>query len=249
MTTSIRLPPQAIKKENAEFLVTKVRSKSLQAIALFGGSFDPIHSGHLAVARAAMKRFALDRVYFIPCGSPPHKQRRRLAAFPHRVAMAALACADRTEFVPSLAEAGEDMGGHEKFYSVDTVRRFRHHFHSGERLYFIVGADQFLGIATWKDYETLLGSCDFIVANRPGFLIETLRLAIPTKLLGRKSARRTQAHPDAIALRKTTVYPLTTVSSHVSATEIRRRIRQGKSINGLVPPRVEEYIEKQALYR
>lgn len=229
--------------------MTDARPKTQQAVALFGGSFDPIHSGHLAVARSAMKRFSLDRVYFIPSGLPPHKQRRRLAAYPHRVAMVTLACADHPEFVPSLAEGGEDQGGHEIFYSVDTVRHFRRHLHAHEHLYFIVGADQFLGISTWKDYETLLGSCDFIVANRPGFMIGALRLVIPPELLGRHKSRPVADDPDAIALRRTTVYPLTTVSSHVSATEIRRRIRHGEPISGLVPPRVEEYIQKQALYR
>jgi nicotinate-nucleotide adenylyltransferase len=229
--------------------MTGAHPKAREAVALFGGSFDPIHSGHLAVARAAMKRFGLDRIYFIPSGLPPHKQRRRLAAFPHRVAMVALACGDHPGFVPSLAEAGEDLGGHEISYSVDTVRYFRHHFHRHEHLYFIMGADQFLGISTWKDYEILLGSCDFIVANRPGFQIEALRLVIPSELLGRHKSNPEPDDPDAIALRRTAVYPLTTVSSHVSATEIRRRIRHGEPISGLVPPRVEEYIQKQALYR
>jgi nicotinate-nucleotide adenylyltransferase len=225
------------------------RAKAQQSVALFGGSFDPIHSGHLSVARSAMRRFALDRIYFIPSGLPPHKQRRRLAPFPHRVAMVALACADHEEFVPSLAEAGEDLNGYQISYSVDTVRHFRYQLHRHEHLYFILGADQFLEIATWKDYETLLGSCDFIVANRPGFDIGMLRLVIPPELLGRHKATAAPEDPDAIALRKTTVHPLTTVSSHVSATEIRRRIRHGEPISGLVPPRVEDYIHKQALYQ
>jgi nicotinate-nucleotide adenylyltransferase len=229
--------------------MTHPRPKAPQAVALFGGSFDPIHSGHLAVARAAVKRFSLDRVYFIPSGMPPHKQRRRLASFAHRFAMVSLACADHEEFVPSLAEAGDDETGHRVSYSVDTVRHYRHALHARDHLYFILGADQFLGIATWKDYETLLSLTDFIVANRPGFRIEALRLVIPPEVLGRHKAHPAPADPDAIALRRTTVYPLTTVSSHVSATEIRRRIRHGEPISGLVPARVEEYIEKQALYR
>lgn len=229
--------------------LTHARAKSQKSVALFGGSFDPIHSGHLAVARAAVKRFGLDRVYFIPSGLPPHKQRRRLAAFAHRFAMVSLACADHEDFVPSLAEAGEDMSGHKISYSVDTVRHFRHVLHAHEHLYFILGADQFLGIATWKDYETLLGLCDFIVANRPGFRMDTLRLVIPPSVLGRHGAYPAPDDPEAIALRRTTVYPLTTVSSQVSATEIRRRIRHGETISGLVPPRIEEYIQKQELYR
>jgi nicotinate-nucleotide adenylyltransferase len=229
--------------------MSHTRPKPPLSVALYGGSFDPIHSGHLAVARSALKRFALDRIYFIPSGTPPHKQRRRLAAFPHRVAMVALACADNDEFVPSLAEAGDDLGSRQISYSIDTVRHFRRQLHAHEHLYFMMGADQFLEIATWKDYETLLGSCDFIVANRPGFDIGMLRLVIPPELLGRHKSSAAPEDPEAIALRKTTVHPLTTVSSHVSATEIRRRIRHGESISGLVPPRVEDYIQKQALYK
>jgi nicotinate-nucleotide adenylyltransferase len=229
--------------------MTQHQAKAQTSVALFGGSFDPIHSGHLAVARSAVKRFGLERVYFIPSGVPPHKPKRHLAPFAHRMAMVALACADHEEFLPSLAEAGEDQSGQQVFYSVDTVRHFRHMLHAHEHLYFIMGADQFLGIATWKDYETLLGLCDFIVANRPGFRIEALRLVIPPELQGRRGAEAAHSDHDTILLRRTAIHPLTTVSSNVSSTEIRRRIRNGERISGLVPPRVEEYIEKQALYR
>ncbi|MGH9593174.1 MAG: nicotinate-nucleotide adenylyltransferase [Bryobacteraceae bacterium] len=219
-------------------------------VALFGGSFDPIHSGHLAVARAAVQRFHLERVHFIPSGIPPHKQRRKLASFADRYAMVSLACAGHTEFVPSLLEGGEDHSGRVISYSVDTVRHFRHALHGrAENLYFILGADQFLGISTWRDYETLLGLCDFIVANRPGFRLETLRLVIPPELLGRHKAHPKPDDPNAILLRRTTVHPLETVASEISSTEIRRRVRNAASIDGLVPARVEEYIEKQALYR
>jgi nicotinate-nucleotide adenylyltransferase len=219
-------------------------------IALFGGSFDPIHVGHLAVARAAQRRFHLERIHFIPCGRPPHKHRHHLAPFPHRFAMVVLACADHPAFVPSLAEAGPDLSGRQVFYSIDTVRHFRQIFRRhGDHLYFILGADSFLEIPTWKDYEVLLGSCDFIVASRPGFRMEALRLVIPPELLGRPGASGAELDPRAIALRRTCVYLLDTVTSHVSATDVRRRLHRGQSIHGLVPLRVEEYISKQALYR
>jgi nicotinate-nucleotide adenylyltransferase len=196
-------------------------------IALFGGTFDPIHIGHLAVARAAERRFHLDRY-----------------------AMVALACADHPRFVPSLAESGSGHSGREIFYSVDTVRHFKQKFHGGGvRLYFLMGADSFLHIPAWKDYETLLGLCDFIVASRPGFQSDALRLVIPPELFARPGSVHAPLDPRAIALRRTTIYLLDTVSSHVSATEVRHRLDGNEPIRGLVPPRVEEYITKQALYR
>jgi nicotinate-nucleotide adenylyltransferase len=217
-----------------------------RAIALFGGSFDPIHTGHVAVAQAAARRFRLDAVHFIASGRPPHKTKAHLTPFIHRFTMVALACADHPEFLPSLAEAGLEGGSERLFYSIDTVRQFRRHASQpNEQLYFIVGADAFLEIPTWKSYEALLDSCDFIVAHRPGFRLDVLRLVIPPELL----ARRPSQQPQTIALRRTAVHLLPTVSSEVSSTEIRRRIRHGQSIHGLVPPRVEEYIVKQALYR
>ncbi len=215
-----------------------------RSIALFGGTFDPVHAGHIAVAQAAQRRFHLDGVHFIPSSRPPHKSRSELTPFVHRYAMVALACADHRGFLPSLAEAPMDGAMPPFFYTVDTVRRFRR-AHPDDHIYFIVGADQFLEIPTWKSYETLLDLCDFIIASRPGFRIDALRLVIPPEKLGRVPAN----DPHKIALRKSTIHLLTTVSSHVSSTEIRDRLEQQKSIHGLVPPRVEEYIQGQALYK
>jgi nicotinate-nucleotide adenylyltransferase len=219
-------------------------------IALFGGTFDPIHIGHLAVARAAERRFHLDEIHFIPSGRPPHKQRSRIASYADRYAMTSIACADHPRFIPSLAESGAGQSGREVFYSVDTVRYFKHKHHATRpHFYFIVGADSFLDIPTWKDYETLLGLCDFIVVSRPGFNLDALRLVIPPELLGRRGAAHAPLDPRAITLKRTVVYILDTVASHVSATEVRLRLDRNESIHGLVPQRVEEYITKKAIYR
>ena len=239
-----------------------VRGKATggRRIALFGGTFDPIHLGHLAVAQAALRAFRLDRVFFIPSGHPPHKPLGELSPYAHRFAMVALACAGNRRFVPSLAECA-DGAGPTAFYSVDTVRRFKSEYdrsseRSGDRLYFIVGADSFLQIATWKDYETLLGLCDFVVASRPGFRTDALRQVIPPELLAdstqsapKATSRKGSRGLRAIALRDSTVHLLDTVASRVSATDVRRRLDRGASVRGLVPPHVEEYITKQALYR
>ncbi len=218
-------------------------------IALFGGTFDPIHSGHLAVARAAVRRFALDRVHFIPCARPPHKPASELAGFAHRFAMVALACDGYATFLPSLAEAETDGRASRVYYSVDTVRRFRRLLHApGDRLFFLLGADSFLQIDSWHRYEQLLNLCDFIVAHRPGFPVESLRKVIPARLLGRPATPRWSGRR-AIPLRRTTVHLLENVNSEVSATEVRHRAERGKSLRGLVPQSVEEYIKKDNLYR
>ena len=215
-----------------------------RSVALFGGTFDPIHVGHIAVAQAAQRRFHLDAIHFIPSSRPPHKTKMALTPFLHRYAMVALACADHATFIPSVAEAEMDGATPRVFYTIDTVRRFRRE-HPDDHLYFVVGADQFLELPTWKSYEALLDCCDLIIASRPRFKLEALRLVIPPEKLGTDAA----PHPNRIALRKSVIHMLTTVSSHVSSTEIRSRLNEQKSIHGLVPARVEEYILGQALYR
>jgi len=108
-----------------------------------------------------------------------------------------------------------------------------------------VGADQFLEIPTWKNYEALLDSCDFIIASRPGFRLDALRLVLPPEKMGRTPSN----DPSKIVLRKSVVHLLTTVSSHISSTEVRNRLDRRQDIHGLVPEAVEEYIRGQALYR
>jgi nicotinate-nucleotide adenylyltransferase len=229
-------------------------------IGIFGGSFDPIHSGHLAVARAADRRFNFDEIHFIAASRPPHKLKQHLAPFPHRFAMVALACADHPHFVPSLAEAGEDFSGTQLHYSIDTVRYFRHAYNgAGDRVFFLVGADAFLDIPMWKEYESLLELCDFVIANRPGIRLEALRLVIPPDLIATPDPLRDKRdkEEDALAsgspvvarLHRTNAYLLENVANEVSATDIRRKANRGQSIHGLVSARVEEYILKQGLYR
>jgi nicotinate-nucleotide adenylyltransferase len=179
--------------------------------------------------------------------------KQHLAPFPHRFAMVSLASTEHPHFIPSLAEAGEDFSGSQLHYSVDTVRYFRHAYHgAGDRIFFIIGADAFLDIPMWKEYESLLGLCDFIIANRPGIHAEALKLVIPPDLMAAANAKRDPDPPPSqliAQLRRTNVYLLENVSSDVSATDIRRRAHKGQAIHGLVSARVEEYIHKQGLYK
>ena len=218
---------------------TKWRRK----IALFGGTFDPVHTGHIRVAEVALRKFGLDAIYFIPSANSPHKKVRPLTEFVHRYAMVVLACQERRRFLPSLAESPVEGKEGPTYYSVDTVKRFRKQF-PGDHICFILGADSFLEIRKWRAYEELLEACDFIVASRPGFNLGAMRMVIPLKMLATNSGVK----DCVIEMRKTQVNVLATVKSHVSSTEIRRRRRAGLGIGGLTPHAVEEYIVKQDLY-
>ncbi len=142
-------------------------------IAIFGGTFDPVHRGHLAVARAALRRLKLDQLYFVPAGVSPHKQHRRpRASFAHRVAMLKLATASEPRYSVSRLEA---RGVH---YSIDTVLRIRRRLKPADRLFFIIGADAFREISTWWRAEELLRECEFAVATRPGASVKRTGSAV-----------------------------------------------------------------------
>jgi nicotinate-nucleotide adenylyltransferase len=221
----------------------------LRSLALFGGTFDPVHRGHLAAARAASRHFHLDAVHFVVAGRPPHKSRAPLSPYPHRCAMVSLACACQPGFVASLAEAGPDFSGGGTFYSVDLVRAYRKRLPRTAHLYFLIGVDAFLDVGKWREPETLLDSCDFVVVSRPGFALEQLRAALPPGMLaaGRTPARRSPR--GALRLRHSMVHLISSVNVDVSSTDIRRRASRGLPIRGLVPAAVEDYICKQSLYR
>lgn len=215
-------------------------------VGLFGGTFDPIHNGHLALARAAQRRFNLDHVYFIPSGLPPHKSGRGMSPYLHRYTMVALACGNESRFVPSTLEAGEDLTGRKRVYSVDTVARVRRQLGRNAKLYFLMGADQFLTLPEWKGFSKLTGMCEFIVAARPGFTLAEARKVVPANLLpGTKAGPK-----DSILLRRGAVHLLRGLKADVSSSEIRRLVRQRRKIwQKKVPAAVGMYIESTALYR
>jgi nicotinate-nucleotide adenylyltransferase len=217
-------------------------------IALFGGTFDPVHLGHIAVAHAAAEKFGLGRVYFVPADLPPHKQKRPLTDFQHRFAMLALATADDPRFVPSLLDAHTGQPN----YSIDTVRRLKSALKKNDKLYFLIGIDAFKDIATWRQPEELLAEVEFIVVSRPGFSLADVGRALPaslrpTELMMR--AMRQQRANGTIALMGATIHLLDEVREKVSSTQI--RAAAGKSVKQLsryVPPQVAEYIKKENLY-
>ena len=211
-------------------------------IALFGGTFDPIHNGHLKAAEAAARKFRLDRVLFIPTGNPPHKLFGDLTPFDHRFALVALACARHPHFVPSLLEAPDPEG--KPHYSIDTVRRALL-IYPKDHLFFLIGADAFLDLPHWREYGSLLDLVDFIVASRPGFASEQIREIVPPGIIRRETDF--SAHGE-IRLRRTMIRILRDVKVPAASTDIRRAIREGRKLAGCVPAVVEEYVMKERLY-
>jgi nicotinate-nucleotide adenylyltransferase len=200
-------------------------------LALFGGTFDPIHKGHITVARAALNdpRFALDRIYFVPADWPPHKKPREISSYADRYAMVELAIADEPKFVASEIEAAAP-GSSEPNYSIQTVKRFKATLAQDDRLYFIVGADSFRGIRKWREPLALLRACGFIVANRPGVpLADALKAA-----------------PDDAP--RGNIFTIETTAEDVSSTEIRQAIAAGRPLEDLVPRPVAQYIRDRGLY-
>jgi len=213
-------------------------------VGIFGGTFDPIHNGHLAVARAAQRRFRPDLIYFVPCGQPPHKRDPELSDYLHRFTMVALACAGQPRFLPSLLEAGPDLRGGRRYYSIQTVRRLRRLLGPRAQLYFLLGADAFVYLPTWKSFRPLIRLCDFIVVSRPGFDLRRAQRVLPPELV-----RKGNGSAMTIRLSQSAIHFLPGLKADVSATDIRRRARRGQRLTALVPPAVADYIGKMELYR
>jgi nicotinate-nucleotide adenylyltransferase len=228
-------------------------------IGLFGGTFDPIHRGHLALAHAALERFKINRIHFVPANVPPHKQRQPLSSFMHRFAMVAMATAQEKAYLPSLLEApDEPASGSRKErtakpnYTIDTVRRLKSSFKNTDRLFLLIGIDAFAEIAQWHQAEALFRECAFIVASRPGYSLADVANALPASLRPKSQVTRPfqkQAATGDLVLTGTTIHLLEKVHQPVSATAIREAAAAGKPLTRLVDPAVAGYIKKMGLYR
>ena len=210
-------------------------------LGILGGTFNPIHSGHLRVAEEIGEELGLKKVYIIPSGMPPHKEPYPLADFPHRLEMAILASK-----ISPLLEVWDIEGKRPGLsYSIETLQLFHSYFGSNLELFFIIGTDAFIEIKTWKEYQDLFNFASFVVINRPGYNKEKFFEFFGSLNVGFiwEKKRKCFCHPSGNVLLKKD-----TTLMDISATRIREMVAKKKSIRFLVPEVIREYIEKVGLY-
>jgi nicotinate-nucleotide adenylyltransferase len=232
-------------------LTTDYRLLFLMNVAIFGGTFDPVHRGHLNVARAAQQAYNLGRIYFVPADIQPLKQRRPVTPYHHRYAMLALATRDEKTFLPSLMEA--PAARRTLSFTINTVRRFRALLPKSDRLFFLLGIDSFLTIANWRQPEALLREVEFIVASRPGFSLADVALALPQSMRPKDydavPLRRRRPATGELVLDRVTLHVLAGVKENVSATQVRSSLANGRGISRFLDDAVAAYISKMHLYK
>ena len=202
-------------------------------IAILGGTFDPIHNGHLAAAESVAETFQVDEVHFVPAFSPPHKQSRGITSPFHRFAMVALATFSFDRFRASTIE----VDAFEKRYTVETLEAMKG-LYPGSELLFIIGTDMYQEIETWKNYRRLFELAHLVIVNRPGFPFRDD--VAPFQILNEKQS--VTLPTDA------TVFYLPFVQQPISSTEIRGSRKRGEHVSQWLPPSVWNYIERNKLY-
>ncbi len=213
-----------------------------QRIAIYGGSFDPFHTGHLVPMVRAQETFQFDAVHFVPSGSPPHKQHAPLTPITHRLVMVALATLPFDRFFAS----DDEVLSSGPSYTVETVIRYRDRY-PGAALYFLLGSDSFSQIASWQRWRELVGLANLVVLHRAHIWGAELRRRVPEELQSRLVEIKPFAQvPDPD---RQTIYLLDHEPFPISATVVRHRLRAGLPIRELVPHEVHAYIEKYRLYR
>jgi nicotinate-nucleotide adenylyltransferase len=210
--------------------MSALENRRRDRLGIFGGSFNPVHLGHLLLAQTALERFDLDRVLFMPCAVQPHKDRRALASATHRAAMVEAAIQDNLAF--ELLDIELRRGG--VSYSVDSLREIRSRYPAAD-LFFLIGADTLLELHGWKDIDAVLSLCAFIVFARPGYDLQSLSPA---------ALKLPPPWPDRLVRNVCSVRQI-----DISSSDIRHRVAEGLNIRYLVPQPVEMIIMEHHLYR
>lgn len=215
-----------------------------ERIGLFGGTYNPIHSGHLKAAEIVQHRFSLDEVLFIPSYIPPHKEYKGIVEPHHRLKMVELAVRSFPRFVPSSLE----IDAQERSYSIITLGKVKE-IYPRSLIFFILGCDAFLEIDTWKEYQRVLEQCYFVVISRPGFHLGDAKNVLGGDIEGRMLLvpENEAIDPDMLDIYRIFLLPIDALS--IASTEIRKRVMRGESIKSMVPEEVEVYIKENKLYQ
>jgi nicotinate-nucleotide adenylyltransferase len=213
-------------------------------LGLFGGTYNPIHSGHVQAAQIVRDRFDLDQVWFIPSHIPPHKSSDEVASSEHRMNMVRLAVTGIPGLIPSSIEI-EDEG---TSYSILTLGKIKKHFPAAH-LFFILGVDAFVEIDTWRSYEQVLEQCSFIVISRPGYDLQKAKDVLDGAYANRML--EVIEEDDLSQAKELTfkIYLISIDALDIASTQIRKTVKTGGIISGLVPLPVEEYIKEHKLYQ
>ncbi len=212
--------------------------KQSRRIGILGGTFDPIHCGHVDMGVAAMRALDLARVYVITSNVPPHRSQPSASSF-HRFAMVSLVVLGQPEWRASDLE----LRSASPSYTSLTLKQFRERGYAPCELFFIIGADAFAEIASWRDYPAILDAAHFAVVSRPGMPVDSLRDHLP-----RLEKRMVEPPIDDVAQVDPSIILIDAPTADVSATAIRQRCAAGLSIAGMVPPSVQQHIEQHGLY-
>jgi nicotinate-nucleotide adenylyltransferase len=219
-----------------------------QRIAIYGGTFDPVHAGHLEIARKVLQLFAIDDFLFVPARIAPHKLDREVSSALHRYAMLTLA----TSSDPRLCISTFELDAPKRQYTVDTLFHFRAHSAASADLFFVMGVDSWSDITTWREWQRLLTLANLIVVTRPGHEFSVAHVGPETsaRIVDLRGAG-TGLVPQTIESGTPLIFVTDAVMHDVSATEVRRAARENRfeDLNKLVPLAVADYIRKYQLYR
>jgi nicotinate-nucleotide adenylyltransferase len=218
-------------------------------IALYGGTFDPVHTGHIAVAHSLSKVFALDEVLFIPATVAPHKRVVKVTPALHRYAMLALA----TQGVAGFRISTIELDAPERPYTVETLSHMQGALGSEAQVFFVMGADSWIEITTWREWERVLTMSNHIVVTRPGYQlsVEHVTPLIRERIIDLRGEVKEQSAREVDKSDGTKIYVTDAVKMDVSATAIRQAVRKGRDVEwlNLVQPAVADYIRKYGLYK
>lgn len=214
-----------------------------ERLGIFGGTFNPIHYGHLRAAEEILEQFSLSEIVFVPARIPPHKHNNPIAAPEHRLRMVQLAIEDN----PCFSLSDFELARKQTSYSIFTVKHFREEYGSGKELFFLMGMDSFLEITTWKDYTQLFALTNIIVVSRPGFSDQDPANVLPVdvaKDFDYNPIQRVFTHISGSRL-----YIHQVLLLDISSSEVRRRVENQQPVQDLIPETIERYIVKHGLYQ